>query len=538
MIEYRPIDITATIDGVAVVDLKEISKRTGCGPDGEVVELTDWAAWRWAGRRRVFLAAATPSTVVARRPPPRRTGLAPEPRSPATTGLLERLAADGDTAGAIRLPPTDDVLPALLSAVACGPGLVVIPRLREARLVAARLRRAGLSVALLPDDWAAAAGGVDVVVGTRTGVWASVADLSVVVLVDEHDESHGSESSPTWHARDVLVERCRRAGVPLVMISPVPSVASRLVATATHPTPEREAAGWPTVEIVDRNDEPPWQTSMISSRLIEELRVPSRRVLCVLNTVGRARLSACRTCRQLARCENCGAAVATDDDGRLHCRRCSTVRPPACTSCSGNSFALLRPGVSRLREELEAAADRPVARLTGEDSETVGVEIHVGTQAALFRIDSVDVVAFLDFDRELLAPRLGANEQALALIVAAGRLVGGRRSGDGRILLQTHIPDHPVNRAVVAGEPEIALDEDARRRQDLGLPPWSAIAEIGGRGAAEFVRSLDTTRVDLVEVGDNWLIRSGSTDQLCDALADGRRPVGSRLRIAVDPLRL
>lgn len=526
------------VDGVVVDELKPVSKRTGYGPSADLVELSEWASWRWAGRRRVFLGAATPPVALLRRPRPRPTGLRPEPRSPATTDLLDRLRRDRLTAAMVRLPPSDDVLPAILSAVALGPCLVVVPRVRDMRLMAARLRRTGLAVAAVPEEWAEAAGGVDVVIGTRTAAWAPCPGLAAAVVVDEHDEALGSESSPTWHARDVLLERCRRLGVPLVMVSPIPSIASRVVCEVVHPPANREAAGWPTVEIVDRNDAPPWQTSLVSSRLIEDLRVPGRRVLCIVNATGRARLSACRSCQALARCENCGAAVVTDDAGRLVCQVCSTIRPPACTACAGNSFATLRPGVTRLREELEAAAARPVARLTADDSPTPGVDIHVGTEAALHRIDAADVVAFLDIDRELLAPRLGATEQALTLVVRAGRLVGGRRAGGGRVLLQTRIPDHPVVRAVVEGRPEIALADDADRRRALGLPPWGAIAEIGGAGSEAFIASLDTSGIDLADLGGRWLLRAGSIERLCDVLAAGRRPAGSRLRIAVDPLRV
>ena len=88
---------------------------------------------------------------------------------------------------------------------------MVVPAVDQAMLVGSSLRRAGLSVAVMPDDWAAAAAGVDVVIGGRTAAWAPCPDLAAAVVIDEHDEALQEEGSPTWHARDVVIERCRRA---------------------------------------------------------------------------------------------------------------------------------------------------------------------------------------------------------------------------------------------------------------------------------------------------------------------------------------
>ena len=83
------------------------------------------------------------------------------------------------------------------------------------RAIASRLRKAGLTVALLPEQWAQAAAGVDVVVGTRTAVWAPCPGPASVVVLDEHDEALQEERTPTWHARDVRRSRvtCSRTSV-------------------------------------------------------------------------------------------------------------------------------------------------------------------------------------------------------------------------------------------------------------------------------------------------------------------------------------
>ena len=258
----------------------------------------------------------------------------------------------------------------------------------------------------------------------------------------------------------------------------------------------------------------------------------------VSNTTGRARLLACRQCRELTRCERCDAAVVMGDDGQLTCLRCDTVRPPVCLRCGAGRFANLRPGVTRLREELEAAAGRAAVLVTGagpDRPQSAGV--YVGTEAALHRVDRADTVAFLDFDRELLAPRYRAAEQAMALLVRAARLVG-RRDAGGRLLVQTFVPDHEVIQAAVHADPGRLVEGERRRRQMLGLPPYGAYAEISGSGSDEFVASVipaDGVVIagghgDYVARGDDWM-------SLGRALNTGVRPPGARLRIAVDPAR-
>lgn len=437
----------------------------------------------------------------------------------------------------LRLPPRSDVLPSVLSAIAVGPTLVIVPTQADAMLMASRLRRAGATVALVPDDWAAAAGGVDVVLGTRSAAWMPCRDMAAAIVIDEHDESLQEERSPTWHARDVVAERCRRAGVPAVFVSPIPTlVAVEELAGAegpVHPTPERERAHWPAVHVVDRTDEDPWKKSLVTSELIERIRDPHQRVLCLSNTTGRARVLACRSCKALIRCETCDAAVGLADDGRLSCRRCLTVRPAVCQECSAGTFANLRPGVTRIGEELEAAANRRVVVVTAKDTEPPPrSDLYVGTEAALYRVGPVDVVAFLEFDSEMLAPRFRASEQALALLVRAGRLAP-------TVMVQTFNPDHEVLRAAVGAAPQIVVDGERERRTMLGLPPFGALASVTGAFSAEVVDQLDREQVQVGGDGDDrFLLRAPDWQTLGTAVNATQRPPGSRVRVSVDPPRV
>ncbi len=525
----------SAVDGADLAEhrtLKPIAKVTGHGPAPELFELADWASVRWAARRiRPFLVTAGPSRAVRTLPLDRRSGMAPSPQSPATTAML---SAGG---GVLRLPPRADVMPSVLSVASIGPALVVVPEHGDATLLATRLRRAGLSVASMPGEWAAAAGGVDVVIGTRSAAWAPCPGLAAAIVIDEHDEALQAERAPTWHARDVVVERCRRAGVPCVLVSPVPTLVAveedSGAGGVVSPPAARERAGWPRVVVVDRSDDDPWKRSLVTSALIERIRNPESTVVCVSNITGRARVLACRGCRSLIRCEQCDAAVGLGDDGRLVCRRCAAVRPAVCQACGAGRFANLRPGVTRLREELEAAAARPVVAVSGADEgPPPSAGIYVGTEAVLHRVRSADVVAFLEFDSEMLAPRFRAAEQALALIVRAGRIAP-------EVLVQTFSPGHDVLVAASAGDPARILDGERTRRQMLGLPPYGALAVVSGSGSDVVAEQLVAAEVDVGGDGvDRYLVRAADWTTLGRALNATERPTGSRVRVEVDPARV
>jgi primosomal protein N' (replication factor Y) (superfamily II helicase) len=506
---------------VALERLVPITKWSGIGPSADIIDLARWASIRWgAGRLRPFLVAASPSAMVG--------SLPPSTARPAAD-------SDGELPLLIRLPPNNDQLAVVAEALALGPALVIHPSVDEARRLAARLRQLGYSTAVHPEQWARAAAGVDVVIGGRSAVWSSCEGLRTIVVLDEHDEGLQEERSPTWHARDVAIERARRTGAQAVLVSPCPSAVALQWAgdSFRRPSVTEERAGWPILEVVDRSREEPWKRSLLTSPLIQHLRNADQRVVCVHNTKGRARLLACRTCKSLQRCEKCQAAVVQDDTGSLVCRRCGTVRPVVCQSCGSGALSLIRPGVSRLREEIEAAAGRPAGMVTGDSESLPNCDVLIGTEAVLHRAGHADVVAFLDLDAELLAPRYRAGEQAMALLARAARLVGAR-SGGGRLVVQTFLPRHEVLQAVLHADPSRAAKVELSRRELLGLPPFAALAAISGSGADVFA---DATGLEASSSGDVVLLRAPTWDALGAAIAATPRPKGSRLRIEVDPPR-
>ena len=147
------------------------------------------------------------------------------------------------------------------------------------------------------------------------------------------------------------------------------------------------------------------------------------------------------------------------------------------------------------------------------------------------------MVAFLDIDHELLAPRYRASEQAMALLVRGARLVGAR-GGGGRLLVQTFLPRHEVLQAALLADPGRLADIERARRRALDLPPFAALAEVSGAGSDEWAAALRAVAGIAVGGGvSRYLVRAPTWDALGAALGTTPRPPRSRIRVAVDPPR-
>jgi primosomal protein N' (replication factor Y) len=450
-----------------------------------------------------------------------------------------------------------------------GSTIVIDPSQTRAARLAVALRDEGREVVTVGSEhsaghrtgaWDRARAGACVVIGGRTAVWAPVPDLATIIVLDEADEALEDERAPTWNARDVAVERARRVHATVRLVTPAPTVDA--VVTVGAPAEPAVRVRWPRVQVVDQRDEEPGH-GMLSSALADALhRVldAGERAVCVLNRTGRARLLACNACRELARCERCGATVQQRDEGFL-CAHCDTARPLVCLHCHGGGFRALRPGIGRVREDLAALLPRASIGAVDARSEittpetTATDDVLIGTEAVLHRVgpdDGVGLVAFLELDQELLAPRARAAEQALWLLVRGARLFEGRRRTTGALLLQTRLPEHEVVRAACESNAMLVVDAERARRQALGYPPFGGVAEVSGAAAAvDAACDALRARPGVAVLGpvdrpaapgqSRALIQAATVAELCDALADsgldGARARG-RLRVDVDPRRV
>jgi primosomal protein N' (replication factor Y) len=509
-------------------ELRAVLAVVSAGPPPDVVALTDWVAHRWAGPRVAVLRSASSPNVVS------VTVVRSQVRTAAVAPATQRVET------VVRWPPLADRRE-LVASMCAGDGstIVCVADAGRSRALAAYLSQQGREVALLHSflsdaertaAWRRAAAGECIVVGGRIAALAPVPDLRAAIVIDDADEALQEERAPTWHARDVLRERAARVGTHFTVCSPAPTVEALAFGSVDAPASDIEHTGWPRVRVIDRGDEPPG-AGLLTEPLAEALRSAGGLAVCVLNRRGRFRLLACPHCRHVLRWEP------------------NEERPSVCPECGAAKPRVLRAGVTRVREELEALL--PGARVAHVDAQTTDVpaaDIVIGTEAVLHRAavrrTRPALVAYLDLDQELLAPRYRAAAQAHWLLTRGAQLLSQRPRSETLLVLQTRLPDHVVVQAVEHGDPARVADSEREYRRILGYPPYGALAEVRGE-EVPLAAAIDALRsfTDVQVFGpdhDRALVHAPDWDALADALDDAL-PVGralGRVRAAVDPPRV
>lgn len=511
-------------------DLKPLNKWLGYGPPPRLLGLLRWAGERWCSPLSRFLIAASPKRLVTSLPtPPQSLALVAAVRP--TGPLVE--------SGVVEVAPTTDPLGLILGVYEStrdreGSLLVLVPTEAWASRLRGRLEQRGCAVASGEAQWDRMRAGWPVVVGARGAALAPVPKVRAAVIVDADDEAYRSEAAPTWHALTVLRERCRLEDAPLWATSMIPS--PELIGTNGYQRGAHLAAGWPQVEVVDRRLSDP-HDGVLSREAVDAAHRALDgdepvAVVVVLQRLGTGRLFACRRCGELARCLTCGQAEQ-EEVGLIACRERHDPRLPFCRHCGATALKRVRVGVSTLARDVAAQLSQSVSEVTSSSDPALPLaRVVVGTEAVWQRVRRTAVVIFVDFDQYLLAPRDSARREAITAVGKAGRLVGARGDGRGRVVLQTRRGEDPVISALKSGEFDSIIEEDLVTARILGLAPFGATASVTGPGAAEFIAQLRSEPVTIDESTDGFVVRSSDVDTLTRALRATPRPT-ERVRVAV-----
>jgi primosomal protein N' (replication factor Y) (superfamily II helicase) len=354
--------------------------------------------------------------------------------------------------------------------------------------------------------WKAVADGeVSVVVGARSALFLPYADLGLIVVDEEHDQAYKQEDGVHYHARDMAVVRGHIARIPVVLSSATPSLETEVNARRGRyrrlALPERfGGAHMPAVEAIDLRRERPPPGRFISPTLAGAVRTAIERgeqALFFLNRRGYAPLTLCRACGFRFSCPNCDAWLVDHRFRRqLVCHHCGfgMPHPAQCPHCqAANSFAAIGPGVERLEEEVRALF--PAARVLVLSSDLVATverlreelddvaagrfDIVIGTQlvAKGHHFPKLNLVGIVDADLGLNNGDPRAAERTFQLLhQVVGR--AGRDAGIGRGYLQTHQPEHPVMRALIAQDREAFYDAEIEARQRAAYPPFGRLASL------------------------------------------------------------
>ena len=380
------------------------------------------------------------------------------------------------------------------------------PTGRARRSLAQYLRRAGRDVALVHSDesdaartdaWRRAVRGDCVVVGGRTAALAPVPDLAAAIVVDDADEALQEERSPTWHARDVLLRTGARARTRRGRSC------RRHRRSKRSRCPERRArralAGCRGARLAPRRS---WSTAARShrARACSPSRWPRR---CARPTVSR---SACST----------AAAAFASSRATRATRSCggtaSAERPMLCDECGATRLRVLRAGVARVREELEALFPR--LRVLDVDAATAEVgeaDIVIGTEAVLHR---PELRRRRPDARRVHRPRPGVARPAVprggaGAVAHDARRAAARGPPAGRDAARSCRRVNPITRSCgrsCTGSPRLVTEAEAERRRALGFPPFGALAEVSGDDAAvlatiDVLRGLDAAAASVQVLG-------------------------------------
>ena len=472
--------------------------------------------YRWMAERYV----APLSTVIDRAHPPRvaseesssRTPGAARVEGPPVPSVLGRYDGGRDLLGALRggsgafvlRPLPDDEIAACLEAAAAAAAagrtaVVVVPEAEPVPAVATALTEAFGTEALLfvggePRERYAAwldmlAGRYRVVVGTRPAVFAPLPNLGLVWVHREAHAAHREERSPYHHVREVAVARAGLEGAVSVLAGLSPSAeavweADRGAARVVRASRARERASAPMVEMARPEAED-------RSPRLGPLLAGVRGAFLLISRRGYGVARVCRACKEPARCEVCGGAIAVKK-GAATCAVCG--RAGRCASCGGGDFGVERRGLERIGEWARNVTRLPVSSVEeGEEARPPAADtVIVGTAAAVkdFGPRRVGLVAVLDPDWGLRRAGLASRERALATWMEAAAWAGPR-DGGGRVLVQTAQPGDPAVQALVRWDPWHFHRDERARRTEAGFPPGHPVFRVrGGVGLEEALAPL------------------------------------------------
>jgi primosomal protein N' (replication factor Y) (superfamily II helicase) len=425
-------------------------------------------------------------------------------------GRFNPMVLDGVTGSG----KTEVYLTAIAAAIEAGrQALLLVPEIALTPQLVARFRarfsgplalmHSGLSDAQRHCAWhMARTGRAQIIVGTRSAVFTPLAAPGIIIVDEEHDGSFKQQEGFRYHARDLAVIRAHLWKIPVVLGSATVSLETlynvergkyrrvRLPARARRLSP-------PSLETVDVRRRQ--LSDGFSPLVLEQVRrhLESRdQVLVFLNRRGYAPALVCHGCGWAAACERCDARLTLHAGrNRLCCHHCGAERSidPRCPACDGAELLRLGEGTERIEQALKAAfpgvslvrVDRDTTRRKGAlQDKLAGIErgahqLLVGTQMLSKGHDfpNVTLAVILNIDQNLYSSDFRALERAAQLIVqVAGR--AGRGERVGQVILQTHLPDHPLLEQLLRGGYEAFSRAALAERRLADLPPYRHMALI------------------------------------------------------------
>jgi primosomal protein N' (replication factor Y) len=435
-------------------------------------------------------------------------------------------------------------------------------------------------------------GGVKIVVGTRSAIYAPFKNLGAIIVDEEHDNSYKQEESPRYHARDTAIMRAKLEQAVVVLGSATPSIESLANAKGDKyhyfHLPERHGlATMPEIKVVDMRKE--IKSNLLNPYLSVELMSEigktfknGHQTLLFLNRRGYANFFLCQDCGSIPECPNCQITLTYHKGARaLRCHYCDykIVAPNICPDCKSVEFGPVGSGTEMIEEVIKEKI--PSARIARLDRDTATTEtkrrevlkkmhkgeldILIGTQMITKGHDfpSVTLVGIISADQSIHFPDFRSSERTFQLLTqVSGR--AGRALHPGKVLIQTYSPEHISIQTASEQKMEDFISSELELRKALHYPPYYRLANVKIVGNKETSVETASKQIFNMLCGDTelkllgpspaplallrgkvrWqiLIKSSSARQLASSLSklkwqiDNRPFRGVQVLIDVDPV--
>ena len=395
--------------------------------------------------------------------------------------------------------------------------LMLVPEIALTPVFSRRLRAVfGDAVAILHsnlstgerfDEWRRIKrGAAQIVIGTRSAVFAPLQNIGLIIVDEEHDSSYRQHESPFYHGRDAAIVRANYAKAVVVLGSATPALETFHNAhngkyhylTLPNRIGNRPLA---TAELVDMREvfKVEGKDTIFSPQLleaIEETHSKGEQSIILLNRRGFSQFVLCRSCGETICCNNCDITLTFHRrEGKLVCHYCNhrEKTPHKCPSCEGRFLYFMGEGTEQIEDILKRKfSELRIARI---DRDTTGrrkmfeetlmqfsrgeIDMLVGTQMLAKGHDfpNVTLVGVISVDAGLALPDFRAAERTFQLLTqVAGR--AGRGTLAGRVLIQTFYPEHYALKHARTQNYDNFYAEEIRFRKNLNYPPFVALASI------------------------------------------------------------
>ena len=332
------------------------------------------------------------------------------------------------------------------------------------------------------------ANNVQIIIGTRSALFAPYAHLTHIFMEDEYNDSYKSDQTPRYHARNVVRELAKLHKASLTYISRVPSV--EMYSEFDFRNKQRSAfiTDVKNISIIDMREEHKKKNfSLLSENLDEQITkalAKNKKAFLFLNRRGHSTGVSCEDCGYVMNCAQCELPYTLHSNNLLQCHHCrkKTDLPPLCPKCSGPNIKLTGKGTQKV--ELVIKKRFPNANIVRVDTDSLSnhelqitnYDIVIGTEFALPRTDwtNVHIIGVIHADTALYRPDFRSGERTFQLLHQLYSYAPEETS----FILQTYTPEHYVFQSVAQGTPELFYKKEIDVRKTLGYPPFRSMIKL------------------------------------------------------------